>query len=109
MSRYRRSWLWVAGAPVRFAELALIRAYRFTLSGVVGGHCRFHPTCSEYAEIAVRELGAVRGSILAAWRVLRCSPLSAGGIDYPKGRGRLYEADIHESHDAARQAGGVGA
>lgn len=43
--------------------------------------CRYHPTCSAYAAEAVRELGVLRGSIVAGWRVLRCNPLSGGGID----------------------------
>jgi len=76
------------------AEVAVIRLYRLTLGGIVGGRCRFYPSCSEYAEEAVREVGALRGSMFAAWRVLRCSPLSAGGVDRPPAR-RLYDANIH--------------
>jgi hypothetical protein len=82
MTERIRTSLWLAGAPVRFSLLLVIRIYRLTLSGVSGGQCRFHPSCSEYAEQAVRQMGALRGSALALWRVLRCSPLSAGGIDY---------------------------
>ena len=82
MTERIRTSLWSAGAPVRFSELLVIRIYRLTLRGVFGGQCRFHPSCSEYAEQAVRQMGALRGSALALWRVLRCSPLSAGGVDY---------------------------
>ena len=65
------------------ATLALlpIRFYRRFLSPALGERCRYYPTCSAYAEEAVRELGAFRGMILAAWRVLRCNPFSAGGLD----------------------------
>jgi len=65
------------------ANLALlpIRFYRRFLSPALGQRCRYYPTCSAYAEEAVRELGAFRGMILAAWRVLRCNPFSAGGLD----------------------------
>ena len=65
------------------ATLALlpIRFYRRFLSPALGQRCRYYPTCSAYAEEAVRELGAFRGMILAAWRVLRCNPFSAGGLD----------------------------
>ncbi len=75
--------LWRAGMPMRLVLLGGIRLYRLTLGHVVGGHCRFHPTCSTYAEAAVATLGATRGGALALWRVLRCSPLSRGGVDHP--------------------------
>jgi len=93
--------LWVAGTPARHALLSLIWLYRVTLGVVLGGQCRFYPTCSAYAEQAIRESGAVRGLALAVWRVVRCSPLSKGGVDYPPRSeggmsvGRLYDADIH--------------
>ena len=76
-----RRALRTAGAPVRALEIGLIRVYRATLSGWLGGQCRFYPTCSHYAEDAIREYGAVRGTALAAWRILRCNPFGAGGID----------------------------
>jgi putative membrane protein insertion efficiency factor len=66
--------LWRAGMPVRLVLLGGIRMYRLTLGQVVGGQCRFYPTCSEYAETAVATLGAARGGALALWRLLRCSP-----------------------------------
>jgi len=72
----------VAGAPVRAAEIGLIRLYRATLSGWLGGQCRFYPTCSHYAEEAIRERGALKGTALAAWRILRCNPFGEGGIDH---------------------------
>ena len=58
-----------------------IRFYRRFVSPAIGPRCRYYPTCSTYAEEAVRELGAFRGMILAAWRVLRCNPFSNGGLD----------------------------
>ena len=80
MSRIRRV-VWVAGAPARLSLVGLIRLYRVTLSGAVGGQCRFYPTCSVYAEDAVRTRGAVRGVVLSVWRVLRCNPFGRGGVD----------------------------
>ena len=71
-----------AGTPFRALEIGLIRAYRATLSGWLGGQCRFYPSCSHYAEDAIRCRGAVRGTLLAAWRVLRCNPFGSGGIDH---------------------------
>lgn len=84
---------WLLGWPARAALLALIGSYRLTLGRVIGGDCRFYPSCSAYAEAAVRQVGAVRGTALTVWRILRCSPLGAGGVDHPP-RGRAYEAII---------------
>jgi putative membrane protein insertion efficiency factor len=70
------------GAPLRWALLGLLRAYGATLSGWLGGQCRFYPSCSRYAEDAIRAHGAVKGTGLALWRVLRCNPYGAGGIDH---------------------------
>lgn len=47
----------------------------------VPGACRFQPTCSEYAAIAMAEHGVLRGGLMAAWRVLRCHPFHRGGFD----------------------------
>ncbi|TET96904.1 MAG: membrane protein insertion efficiency factor YidD [Candidatus Zixiibacteriota bacterium] len=55
--------------------------YRFTLSPLIGNNCRFHPTCSQYAEQALRKYGALRGSIKAVRRLLRCHPWHEGGYD----------------------------
>lgn len=76
-------WTWAASAPARWALVALIRVYRLTLSGMLGGQCRFHPSCSVYAEQVVRGQGAIRGVALAGWRILRCQPFSPGGVDLP--------------------------
>src|ERR687892_232309 len=76
-------FLWIAATPLRVALVCIIRGYRATLGQVMGGRCRFYPSCSEYAEAAVSRLGVIRGVPLAVWRVLRCSPLSKGGVDYP--------------------------
>jgi uncharacterized protein len=73
--------LWAVGVPARAAILGLIELYRHTLGPLLAGRCRFHPSCSAYALEAVRTHGAFKGSLLAAWRVLRCSPLTAGGPD----------------------------
>ena len=97
-----RQWLWWAGAPARLLLIAAIRVYRATLSGALGGQCRFHPSCSEYAEHAIRSVGAARGSALATWRVLRCSPLSAGGVDHAPRSGTMYDSAIHGGRGAER-------
>ena len=89
MTRSLRRGVWLVGAPLRFGLIALVRLYRATLSGMLGGQCRFHPSCSVYAEEAIRAHGAFRGVALAAWRVLRCNPFGRGGIDRVPSAGSL--------------------
>ena len=61
--------------------VGLIWVYRFTLSPIVGGQCRFEPTCSRYALEAYRVHGMRRGTRLMVTRLLRCHPLNRGGYD----------------------------
>ncbi|MDO1528003.1 membrane protein insertion efficiency factor YidD [Fulvimonas sp. R45] len=61
--------------------LLLLRFYKRWLSPLLGQRCRFHPSCSDYARIAVARFGPWRGGLLAAWRLLRCQPLCDGGPD----------------------------
>lgn len=63
------------------AALALIKVYQWTLSPLLGPHCRFHPTCSQYAAQAIERFGFMRGSWLALCRLLRCHPFHPGGFD----------------------------
>jgi uncharacterized protein len=93
-----------AGAPARMLLIALVRLYRLTLSGLLGGQCRFYPSCSSYALDAIRIHGATRGTLLAAWRIARCGPFTDGGVDpVPPPRGRAtssaatYDVVIHEN------------
>lgn len=106
MTLVRRS-LWLLGAPARAVLLAAIGLYRVTLSGWLGGQCRFSPTCSHYAEQAIRTHGAMRGSALAAARILRCNPFGRGGLDPVPPPHRPYDSDIHSavSDVSARHAG----
>jgi uncharacterized protein len=66
---------------LREVLLAPLHLYRRVISPALGPHCRYHPSCSEYALEAVREYGVIRGGVLAAWRVMRCNPWSRGGVD----------------------------
>lgn len=63
--------------------LAGVAGYQRLLSPFVGAACRFAPTCSEYARLAVLEHGALRGGWLAVRRLLRCHPFHPGGYDPP--------------------------
>jgi uncharacterized protein len=66
--------------PQRIA-LRAIRVYQVALSPLRGARCRYHPSCSRYAMQAIASYGILRGSLLAAWRLLRCNPFSHGGYD----------------------------
>jgi uncharacterized protein len=61
--------------------LALLRLYKRFLSPLLGSNCRFHPSCSDYARMALARFGPLRGGVLAIWRIARCHPFSTGGID----------------------------
>jgi putative membrane protein insertion efficiency factor len=59
----------------------LVLLYRVTLGKLVGGQCRFQPSCSQYAIDAVNKHGAIRGAWMAIKRIIRCHPFSSGGYD----------------------------
>lgn len=61
--------------------LLAVEAYRVTLSPLLGGHCRYEPSCSRYAEEAIARHGAAAGMRLALGRLLRCHPFRPGGFD----------------------------
>jgi putative membrane protein insertion efficiency factor len=61
--------------------LALLRTYRYGISPLLPAACRFHPSCSVYAEQALERHGLLRGGWLAARRVCRCGPWHPGGFD----------------------------
>jgi uncharacterized protein len=61
--------------------LAPIAAYQRWISPGLPRRCRYEPTCSAYAAQSIGRFGVVRGTLLAAWRLLRCNPLSYGGFD----------------------------
>ncbi|MBR5152634.1 MAG: membrane protein insertion efficiency factor YidD [Clostridia bacterium] len=63
--------------------IRLIQGYQKRISPLKKPCCRFYPTCSEYAILAIRKYGAFRGTGKAVWRILRCNPLHPGGIDFP--------------------------
>ncbi len=67
--------------PISFICQLLIKAYQILISPLLGPHCRFEPSCSQYAAEAIAQRGVLRGAALALSRVGRCHPYSAGGID----------------------------
>lgn len=67
---------------MKYIVIGIIRFYQKCISPLFPPKCKYYPTCSCYALSAVKKFGAVRGSALAVWRILRCNPWSLGGIDY---------------------------
>jgi uncharacterized protein len=66
---------------IRSLAVGVLRVYQRAISPALPRRCKYHPTCSEYAVQAIRGYGLMRGTVLAAWRLLRCNPLSHGGYD----------------------------
>jgi putative membrane protein insertion efficiency factor len=77
--------------PARVAQ-ALIHGYQLLLGPLVGGACRFEPSCSAYAMEAMAAHGALRGGLLTVRRLSRCHPLAAPGPD------PVPPAGGHETH-----------
>jgi uncharacterized protein len=86
---------------VKRVLLATIGAYQRWFSAARPRRCRYEPTCSAYAAESIERFGVLRGTTLAAWRLLRCNPFSHGGFDpVPKrftlrGLGHVHPADYH--------------
>jgi len=63
--------------------LKIIKFYQRFISPLIGKHCRFYPTCSEYCFLSIKKYGARKGIFLAVKRILKCHPLNKGGVDIP--------------------------
>ena len=90
----------------RLVLVGAIRGYQLFISPMLGPRCKYYPSCSAYGLQAVQTHGAVKGSVLAGWRVLRCNPWSYGGVDdVPAAGSPLFSRHRHEhSHDAHAHA-----
>jgi uncharacterized protein len=77
-----------------------IRVYQIFISPMFGAHCKYYPSCSDYAVQAVQRFGILRGLVLAGWRLLRCNPWSRGGFD-PVEAQRLFKPRLSTTHTAA--------
>jgi len=95
-----------AGRVAAAVLLAPIRLYQRFVSPALPARCKYHPTCSAYAVQALRELGPIRGTIVAAWRLARCNPWSNGGYD-PLADRNLFRAcdDEAVTHEPAGTPG----
>ena len=74
---------WVWRLP-RTLLVGAVRFYQLGISPWFPATCRYSPTCSQYAVLALKEYGALRGSLLAVWRILRCNPWGGHGYDPPR-------------------------
>ena len=93
----KHAWDASIGRLLVLALVGLIRAYQILLSPRIGQVCRYYPTCSHYGLQAVKVHGAGKGSLLTAWRVLRCNPWSTGGIDYVPAKGLWPNTKVIEN------------
>ena len=75
-----------------------LHAYRKLISPALPPRCKYYPSCSTYALEAVRGYGIFRGSVLAAWRLMRCNPLSNGGFDYVEDQKVFKHANCAHDH-----------
>jgi uncharacterized protein len=85
-----------------------LHAYRRLIAPALPPRCRYYPSCSAYGVQAVRELGVIRGSIVAAWRVMRCNPWSLGGVDELEDR-RLFNSPDKHAHTGHAHGHGTAA
>ena len=73
---------------MKYPLLALIKIYQWTISPLLGPVCKYYPSCSHYGYTAIDRHGAIKGTALTAWRILRCNPWSPGGVDHVPPRRR---------------------
>lgn len=73
---------------MKYPLLALIKLYQWTISPLLGPVCKYYPSCSHYGYQAIDRHGAIKGTALTAWRILRCNPWSLGGVDHVPPRKR---------------------
>lgn len=66
---------------LRHLCLILLTVYRSCVSPLLGPACRFHPTCSVYAQDAIERYGVIKGGLMAVRRLLKCHPFHPGGVD----------------------------
>lgn len=89
---------------MKWLLIGFIKVWRRVVSPAYGDVCKYYPTCSEYGLEAVETHGALKGSALAAWRILRCNPWSGGGYDPVPDTVAAYRWELERA-----QTGGSGA
>ena len=84
--------------------LFMLRAYKLTISPFLGQNCRFYPSCSNYADIAIRRHGVIKGTLLAGRRVCKCHPWHPGGVDLVPEAGTCAQAPCDTSQTRLKLA-----
>jgi putative membrane protein insertion efficiency factor len=88
--------------------IAPIRFYQRFITPYTPATCRYYPTCSAYAVTALRTRGAIVGTGLTIWRLLRCNPWSSGGVDHvPAKAGHQHASDVGRPAGAAPADGAL--
>jgi putative membrane protein insertion efficiency factor len=90
---------------MKYPLLALIKLYQWTISPLLGPVCKYYPSCSHYGYTAIDRHGAIKGTALTAWRILRCNPWSLGGVDHVPPRKRPRGHEMLRSAWRARKGG----
>ena len=80
-------WLWLAP---RNLLILFVQGWRKLISPLYGDVCRYYPTCSAYGLAQLQQRGVIAGVVLTTWRILRCNPWSAGGVDEVKAKEGLF-------------------
>jgi putative membrane protein insertion efficiency factor len=81
---------------MKYIFIYLVKFYKKFISPMLPKSCRYHPTCSEYAIDALQKHGAVKGSIMSFFRILRCNPFFKGGLDPVPDRFTLKRGEYEE-------------
>lgn len=104
----KQVWDKTLGRILVLILVALIRSYQILLSPRIGQVCRYYPSCSHYGLAAVTVHGAIKGSALTIWRILRCHPWAAGGVEFIPEKGTWTSMKkIEYSTNNDRQVAGV--
>lgn len=93
----KQVWDKTLGKALALVFVGLIRSYQIILSPRIGQVCRYYPSCSHYALVAVKVHGAGKGVLLAVWRILRCHPWAAGGVEFIPEKGHWFAREVIES------------
>jgi putative membrane protein insertion efficiency factor len=94
----------IAAVPAK-GLIGVVRLYQLLISPLTIQHCRYYPSCSTYAVVALRRFGLVRGLGLAGWRLLRCNPFSRGGVDHVPERHGATQASRQSDRSTAPHTG----
>ena len=97
ISNLKSLWDKTLGRLLVAILVGLIRAYQIGLSPRLGQVCRYYPSCSHYGLEAIKVHGAGKGSLLVAWRILRCHPWATGGVEFIPAKGTWSNREVIET------------